>query len=64
MQEEKQIMDGIYILLENGWTVKTDELLKKFSLIGLQYKCSCVEENLKFLEFLYLLGRLFEIDIG
>lgn len=28
MQEEKQIMDGIYILLQNGWTIKTDELIK------------------------------------
>ena len=30
MQEEKQIMDGLFILLENGWTIKTDELLKEF----------------------------------
>lgn len=62
MQEEKQIMDGIYILLQNGWTIKTDELVKQFGLLGLEIKSSPVEENLKFLEFVYLLAKLFEID--
>lgn len=63
MQEEKQILDGIRIILENGWIVKTDELIKYFDLLKLRDKSQVVEENLKFLEFTYLMGRLFDIDI-
>jgi phosphoribosyl-dephospho-CoA transferase len=63
MQEEKQILDGIRIILDNGWIVKTDELLDYFELLKLREKSNVVEENLKFLEFIYLLGRLFDIDI-
>ena len=63
MQEEKQILDGIRIILENGWIVKSDELIKYFDLLGLNEKSRVNEENLKFLEFIYLVGRLFEIDI-
>ena len=63
MQEEKQILDGIRIILENGWVVKTEELIKYFDLLGLKDKSQVVEENLRFLEFTYLVGRLFDIDI-
>ena len=62
MQEEMQILDGIKIILENGWTVKTDELLKYFDLLGLRDKINVIEENLLFLEFIYLISRLFEIE--
>lgn len=34
--EEKQIMDGIKIILENGWIVKQDELLVFFESLGLR----------------------------
>ena len=63
MQEEKQILDGIRIILENGWIVQTEELLDYFDLLKLREKSGVVEENLKFLEFIYLLGRLFDVDI-
>ena len=63
MKEEKQILDGIHIILENGWNVQTDELLTYFDLLELQQKSMVTEENLKFLEFIYLLGRLFDIDM-
>jgi hypothetical protein len=63
MQEEKQILDGLRVILDNGWIVKTDELLKFFDLLGVRTKSMVVEENLKFLEFIYLVARLFEIDI-
>ena len=55
MQEEKQILDGIYIILENGWYLQTDELLKYFDLLGLNEKNpGANEENLKFLEFIQI----------
>ena len=64
MQEEKQILDGIYIILQNGWIIQTEELLQYFDLLGLKNKNpGAREENLKFLEFVYLLGRLFDINM-
>ena len=62
MQEEMQILDGIQIILENGWIVKTDEMMRYFELLGIADKSAVAEENLKFLEFVYLIGRLFEVD--
>ena len=61
--EEKQILDGVYIILQNGWIVQTDELIDYFRILGLKEKSNVTEENLKFLEFIYLLGRLFDIDM-
>jgi len=50
--------------LENGWLLQTEELLQYFDLLGLKEKNpGAREENLKFLEFIYLLGRLFDINI-
>ena len=63
MAEEKQILDGIQIILQNGWIVQTDELLRYFDLLDLKSKSQVSEENLKFLEFIYLMGRLFDIDM-
>ena len=63
MMEEKQILDGIHIILENGWNVQTDELLTYFDLLEVRQKSIVAEENLKFLEFIYLIGRLFDIDM-
>ncbi len=64
MVEEKQILDGIHIILENGWIIQTNELLQYFDLLSLGKKNpGASEENLKFLEFIYLLGRLFDINM-
>ena len=63
MLEEKQILDGIHIILQNGWIVQTDELLRYFDLLELKSKSVVSEENLKFLEFVYLMARLFDIDM-
>lgn len=38
MQEEKQILDGIKIILDNGWIINTDELLQFFESLGLREK--------------------------
>lgn len=62
VQEEKQILDGIKIILENGWILQTEEILKFFDGLGLRQKLTVSTENLMFLEFIYLLCRVFDID--
>lgn len=62
VQEEKQILDGIKIILENGWILQTEEMLKFFDSLGLRQKLTVSTENLMFLEFIYLLCRVFDID--
>jgi hypothetical protein len=47
--EEKQILDGIKIILENGWTVETEEMLEYLDLLSIKDKSMVVEENLMFL---------------
>ena len=100
--EEKQILDGIKIILDNGWVLQTEELLAFFNVLGLREKVVGITdlgdknpfaagsnrpslstmvkrfknmdrsemgydgvqvENLKFLEFIYLLLMLFDIDV-
>ena len=101
--EEKQILDGIKIILDNGWVLQTEELLAFFNVLGLREKVIGITdlgdknpfavggqrpslttmvkrfknmdrsevtgydgvqvENLKFLEFIYLLLMLFDIDV-
>ena len=36
--EEKQILDGVQIILQNGWTVEIEELYKLFDLLNLSKK--------------------------
>ena len=76
VQEEKQILDGIKIILENtkiifenikiilenGWILQTEEMLQLFETLGLLHKLTVSTENLMFLEFVYLLCRVFDID--
>lgn len=38
LSEEKQILDGIKLILDNNWIVETQEMLQFFSIIGLQFK--------------------------
>ena len=61
--EEKQILDGIKIILDNGWIMHTQELIKFFETLDIKSKLGVSVENLKFLEFIYVLCRLFEADI-
>ena len=62
VKEEKQIMDGLKIILDNGWILQTEEILSFFETIGLRKNLSVNTENLMFLEFVYLMCRLLEID--
>jgi hypothetical protein len=60
--EEKQILDAIKILLDNGYTLSEHELLQIFNLIGLQgltlgVQATQVEKH--FFEFVFYLGKVF-----
>ena len=33
LAEEKQLLDGLKLVLDNGWTIKTEELLQLFDLL-------------------------------
>ena len=96
--EERQILDGIKIILDNGWVLETEGLIAFFDILGLREKVVGISElgpqnpllggsggaaqgakklsssqmtgydgvqpeNLKFLEFIYLLLTLFDIDV-
>ena len=52
-QEEMQILDGILIILENGWVLETSGLVRFLDLLYLPQKSKACEENVKFLEFIY-----------
>ena len=62
LAEEKQLLDCLKVVLDNGWTVGTDELLKLFDLLELSKKVVVHEDFSNFLEFLYLLGMMFKVD--
>ena len=63
--EEKQILDAIKIVLENGYCLGDFELLEIFDLIGLKGGLPQLEDEDQqpFKEFIYYLGRLFKVDM-
>lgn len=63
VMEEKQILDGIKIILENGWILETKEVLQFFESLNLKQKIQLSVNNLMFQEFIYLVCRLFEVDL-
>ena len=62
--EEKQILDGIKLILDNGYIVRDQEILQIFDFVGLKGKIKINEENLTFLEFIYLIAKLFKINLS
>lgn len=64
LSEEKQILDGVKLVLDNNWTVCTSELVHFFALIGLHLKAQQLMSNDGFQEFIYALGTLFELEAG
>ena len=60
--EEKQILDGIKLILDNGYIISDKEITQVFDLMGLKGKIDMSEENLTFLEFIHLLTKLFKIN--
>ena len=62
MAEEKQLLDCLKVVLDNGWTFGTDEMLKLFDILELSKKVCVHEDFSSFLEFVYLLGMMFKVD--
>ena len=63
LAEEKQLLDGLKLVLDNGWTISTDELIQLFELLGLKKKVFVNENNLGFLEFVYFIAVVFKVDM-
>jgi hypothetical protein len=62
LAEEKQLLDGLKLVLDNGWTVQTKELLQLFDLLRLKEKVCVDDRNEGFLEFVIFIAKTFEID--
>ena len=60
--EEKMLLDGIKIVLDNGWTVREEEMLELFDLCGLKQKIFISGEHRKFLEFIFVVTENFALD--
>mmetsp|Transcript_23985 Transcript_23985/g.36822 ORF Transcript_23985/g.36822 Transcript_23985/m.36822 type:complete len:85 (+) Transcript_23985:3057-3311(+) len=63
LKEEKQILDGLKIVLDNGWILNTQEILKYFEALEIKERLKVKEENLKFMEFVYVLCRFLGVNI-
>jgi predicted nucleic-acid-binding protein len=62
--EEKQIMDGLLLVLMNGWTIQTQELIQFFDLLDLKNKVEVFEANYFFIEFVYVLAKLLKVEMA
>ena len=64
MPEEKQILDAFKIVLDNKWLLGEQEILQIFDMIGVDVgKIQKNEDNLSFLEFIYMVCKLFQVDM-
>ena len=62
--EEKQILDAFKIVLDNKWLLGEQEILQIFDMIGVDVgKIQKNEDNLSFLEFIYMVCKLFQVDM-
>lgn len=62
LAEEKQILDCLKLILENGWIVGDEELIKLFAVLDLKSKIVVTESAKDFFKFLFLLTKLFKLD--
>lgn len=62
LAEEKQILDGIKLILDNNWMVTTPEILVFFEVIGLKLKAPNLMQNMEFQQFIESLIKNFEFE--
>lgn len=62
LAEEKQLLDCLKLVLDNEWTVGTEEMLKLFDMLQLRQKAEVAEEFTEFLEFITLLAMQLKCD--
>ena len=60
--EEKMLLDGLKLVLDNGWTVRAEELLELCDLCDLRSKVFASHEYAKFLEFMCVVAETFALD--
>jgi hypothetical protein len=54
--EEKMLMDGLKMVLDNGWTLGEAEMVQLMQMCSLSNKVYMDEKYLPFLEFLFYLN--------
>ena len=62
MAEEKQLLDCLKLVLDNGWTVGIHELFKLFDWLNLREKVVVNDQFTSFLEFCYLLAMMLKLE--
>ena len=60
--EEKMLMDGLKLVLDNGWTIGEAEMVQLMEMCDLNKKVYMDEKYLPFLEFLFYLCQQFGFD--
>ena len=61
LAEEKQILDCLNLVLDNGWTIDEADMFKVFDLIDLKGRIEVNNENEDFLKFVNLVGQLLNL---
>lgn len=56
------MLDCLKLVLDNGWTVGTDEMLKLFDMLELNKKVTETEEFAAFVEFCSLLAMMLKVN--
>lgn len=56
------LLDGLKLVLDNGWTVETEEVLQLCDMCGLKQKVFVSREFRQFLEFVFVMAELFGLD--
>ena len=61
--EEKMLLDGLKLILDNGWTIGEIEIIQLMEMCGLKTKVYMDEKYMAFLEFLFYLSQQFGFDL-
>jgi|TARA_B110001450_G_C17233323_1_gene324400 hypothetical protein len=56
MEAEKQILDGLKVILDNGWVIATAELVEFFDSLKLSTRSSSLVKRTQFLEFMTMVS--------
>lgn len=56
MEAEKQILDGIKVILDNGWVVASAELVEFFDSLKLGTRSKSLVKRTQFLEFMTMVS--------
>jgi hypothetical protein len=56
MEAEKQILDGLKVILDNGWVITSAELIEFFDSLKLNSRSSSLIKRTQFLEFMTMVS--------